>query len=497
MRAGAELERFAAFCERHLRLEDGRPFVLEEFQKTMLGDFFAGATETLILIGKKNGKTSLLAALALWHLTTVRDAQCVIAATARDQAARMADQAAGFIRRSAGLGARMRVTQRVISSLVDGGRITVLAADTDTTDGLLPPTLALVDELHRAKSAELHGLLRDSLGPRHGRMIVISTAGDDETTPLGRMRLEAYRLPHVHRDGAYRCARSANAMFAMHEWALDAEDDLDDLELVKQANPASWQTVEALRERHASPSMESWQWARFACGVWLQGEDAAISPVEWAAAAAPGAVIPAGETIAVGVDLGWKWDTTAIVPLWHTPEQKWRFGAPSILVPPRDGTSLPVDRVFGAVEAMCDRWDVTRLVLDPSADGEHLAQRVESELGVEVVAHSQRPEPMSLAAQRFAAELRSGRMEHPAHPDFTAHVLSAAPKAAPSGSWRFVKRRRPIDALIAAAMVLSVEMDSGTSTSIYEERGLLVLTLDDESEAWPSAGMLIGDREEG
>jgi len=483
--AEAELARFAAFCERHLRLEDGSPFILEPFQRTMLADYFAGAAETLILLPKKAGKTTLLAALALFHVTTTRDASVVIAASARDQASRMADQAAGFIRRSDGLGARMRVTQRVISSLVDGGRLVVLAADVDTADGLLPPSLALVDELHRAKSAELHGLLRDSLGPRHGRMLTISTAGDDELTPLGRMRSEAYRLPHVRRDGAYRYARSANAMFVLHEWALDADQDLDDLDLVKQANPASWQTVEALRERHASPSMESWQWARFACGVWAQGEDTAISPVEWAAAAVPDAVIPAGETIAVGVDLGWKWDTTAIVPLWRTEEQRWRFGAPSILVPPRDGTSLSVHEVFGAVEAMCDRWDVGRLVLDPSADGEHLAQRVESELGVEVVAHSQRPEPMSLAAQRFAAELRAGRMEHPAHPDFTAHVLAAAPKAAPSGSWRFVKRRRPIDALIAAAMVLSVGVDRDARTSVYEERGLLVLTIDDERpSAW-------------
>jgi hypothetical protein len=48
------------------------------------------------------------------------------------------------------------------------------------------------------------------------------------------------------------------------EWALDEDDDLDDLELVKQANPASWQTPELLRERHDSPSMLSWQWARFA-----------------------------------------------------------------------------------------------------------------------------------------------------------------------------------------------------------------------------------------
>jgi len=91
---------------------------------------------------------------------------------------------------------------------------------------------------------------------------------------------------------------------------------------------------------------------------------------------------------------------------------------------------------------------------------------------------------MATAAQRFAAELRSGRIEHPADPDFTAHVLAAAPKAAAGETWRFVKRRRPIDALIAAAMVLSVGIDRDARTSIYEQRGLLVLSLDEPVPHW-------------
>jgi phage terminase large subunit-like protein len=60
--APAELDQFARFCGRHLRLEDGRPLEAEEFQRRMLTDFFAGTTETLISVSKKNGKSTLIAA---------------------------------------------------------------------------------------------------------------------------------------------------------------------------------------------------------------------------------------------------------------------------------------------------------------------------------------------------------------------------------------------------------------------------------------------------
>ncbi|MBA2512778.1 MAG: hypothetical protein H0V26_00385, partial [Solirubrobacterales bacterium] len=173
-----DLDRFAEFCEQHLRLENGRPLVLEPFQRRILADYFAGTTETLVLVSKKQGKTTLLSALALWHITAQRDAECVIAAAARDQATIMLRQAGGFIRRSDALRKRLRVTQREVVSLIDGGRIRCLASDVDTADGVLP-TLALVDELHRHKSPDLYGVLRDGLGPRDGRLITISTAGDD------------------------------------------------------------------------------------------------------------------------------------------------------------------------------------------------------------------------------------------------------------------------------------------------------------------------------
>ena len=455
-----ELEEFARFCG-ELTLENGKPMVLEPFQRRMLGDFFGGATETLILVGKKNGKSTLLSSLALHHLLVTPDAECVIAAASRDQAAIMLRQARGFIRRSEALQRLMMVKQREIVSTLDDGRIRVLAADADTADGVLP-TLALVDELHRHRSADLYGVFRDGLGPREGRMITISTAGDDEDSPLGKMRKAAYSLPMVERDGAYRYAASSDGAYVLHEWALEPDQDRTDMGVVKQANPASWQTEKALKRRFVSPSMTEWQWARFACGVWLQGEDTAIGPVEWADCGVDELPAPASE-VRLGLDLGWKVDSTAVIPHWLDDDGIAYLGKPRILQPQRNGTALRKHAVLEAVRELADEYSVTEIVLDPENDGEIIAQDLE-DMGFEVIAHSQKPAPMASAAERFYAAVRERKLRHPRDDDLTRHVLNAVPKRTDDGRWRFVKENKQstkvIDALIAAAMVHSVAVDS-------------------------------------
>lgn len=432
----------------------------------MLADYFAGATETLILIPKKNGKTTLLAALALAALISTRDAEIVVAASSRDQATILFDQAFGFIGRSERLQERMVVRRgfREIRSRRDRGRIRVLASDVDTADGVIP-TLALVDELHRMRDdGALYGVFRDGLGPRHGRMITISTAGDDDDTPLGKMRKAALEQTVVEREDAYTYARSGDGGFVMHEWALNADDDLQDLELVKRANPASWQTLEALKRRRDSPSTQPWQWARFAAGVWVAGEDSAISPVDWARCAEPGLEIPDGADVFVGLDLGWKWDTTAAVPVWHDADgDRLVVGHPAILEPPRDGSSLEEEQIEAAIFAMRERWRIRAIIFDRNAGGQQLAQRLERRHRMTVVDHSQDPAPMALAAERLSAAVRSGELRHPDDPALTRHVLSAVAKATTGEKWRLVKSRsrrggfgKPIDAAIGLAMAVSV-----------------------------------------
>jgi hypothetical protein len=57
------------------------------------------------------------------------------------------------------------------------------------------------------------------------------------------------------------------------------------------------------------------RWARFGCGVWMQGEDAAISALDWGhKAVEAGQQLPPTCDIYLGLDIGWRWDTTAVVP---------------------------------------------------------------------------------------------------------------------------------------------------------------------------------------
>jgi hypothetical protein len=126
-----ELDRLGRFAG-SLKLENGDSFHLEDFQRTMLEDYFDDCRESLILISKKNGKSSLIAVLALYHLLTVPDCECVIAAASRDQAGIMLRQAQGFIRRSPKLADKLVVKQREVVHKTLGGRIRILASDVDT-----------------------------------------------------------------------------------------------------------------------------------------------------------------------------------------------------------------------------------------------------------------------------------------------------------------------------------------------------------------------------
>ena len=457
---------FAAFCS-GLSLEDGKPFALEPFERLVLEDYFDGVRESLVLLPKKNGKSTLLAALALHHLASTPNAMCPVAAASREQAMWIFDQARGFVQRSVELQAQVRVLRgyreirRRHPDAPDNpkemfGLVKVLAADEDTADGVIP-TLALVDELHRHKKPELYAVFRDGLGPRDGQMITISTAGDDEESPLGQMRQAAYALPGMTRDGAHRYVRSSD--FVLHEWALDAEEDRADMDVVKRANPASWQTPAELMRRYSSPSMKPWQWARFACGVWVFGEQGAISEREWRGCEDASATVGDGSTgVVVGVDLGWRWDTTAVVPVLAAADGGFVVGDVSIVVPPQDGSATAYETIWHVVADLAERFSHPTFVIDPEAGGEQLGQQIENELDAEVVTHSQKAVPMALAAQRLSEAISGRKLRHRGDSALSRHVSAAAARPVGEG-WRLVKPKRSgaaIDAAIALAMAVSV-----------------------------------------
>jgi phage terminase large subunit-like protein len=456
-----ELDSFARFCAA-LVLEDGQPMTLERFQREMLADYFDGAIESLILLPKKNGKSTLLAALSLFHLITTPDAECVVGAASRDQATILYDQAAGFVRRSQGLEERVQIKRgyREIRSAHDAGRVRVLAADVDTADGVIP-TLALVDELHRHKSAGLYGIFRDGLGPRSGRMLTISTAGDSEGSPLGEMRASAQRLDDSERDERHLIARSADRGYVMHEWALDRDDDVDDLRVVKLANPASWQTLEALRRRHDSPSMLPSQWARFACGLWMAADSWWISGEQWRQASTSARILP-GDRITIGFDGSRSRDATALVAcrlsdalvqvlaVWEAPEgqRDWRIH------------SSEVDAV---VARTMEHYDVARGYFDPPLWQSEIEQWSQ-DFDQRVTGWSTNSARMIHAVERFRTDLVDGKLRHANDTTLNAHVMNARMREVRGGYWLTKDRdAAKIDAAIAAVLAYEARCDAITA----------------------------------
>jgi phage terminase large subunit-like protein len=449
-----ELAAFGRFCGA-LELEDGRAMALESFQRDMLADYFAGALETLILIPKKNGKSTLLAALALYHLIVTPDAECVLGAASRDQATILYDQAAGFVRRSEGLRERVDVKRgyREMRSRRDSGRIRVLAADVDTADGVIP-TLALVDELHRHKSLGLYGVFRDGLGPRSGQMLTISTAGDHETSPLGVMRTAALDLPKIDRDGAHVRAVNTNGSYVMHEWALRKDQDLDDMLIVKLANPASWQTLAALRARHDSPSMLPWQWARFACGIWVGSEAWWIEAEDWNELVSEERLRD-GDQVALGFDGSRVGDATALVacrvsdgllqPLrvWEAPEDLPRW-------------EVPQNEVDAAVADAMERYRIMRGKFDPPLWRSEI-DRWAREYGDKAVERYETSKSrMFGAVERFRTDVATARLKHTGDATFTRHVLNVQTRETRGGGYVLTKDRpgspHKIDAAVAGVL---------------------------------------------
>jgi phage terminase large subunit-like protein len=370
----------------------------------------------------------------------------------------MYDQADGFITRSGLRGFTLHPGYRRIRFAEQMSRIQVMAADDRTGDGVIP-TLALIDELHRHRDLRLYRTWRGKLEKRGGQLAAISTRGEpggEFELALERIRREA---TDVSRDGSF--TRSASKHMVVHEWAVPETGDVTDMAVVKDANPLSTVTTEALAEKFASPTMSLPHWRRFVCNLPTRSDSAAITEAEWEDAKTT-EVIPEGERIWVGLDVAWKWDTTAAVPLWFRDKEYRLLGPAEILVPPRDGNSLDPSLVEDALLRIHERNPIHTIVMDTSR-AEQLGQWAEAEFGCTVIERQQTITSAIEDYDRFMEALRLGWLRHTGDAGLTAHALNAIAKILPRGDAVFERPsqsrnaanqdRRVIDALIAAAMV--------------------------------------------
>lgn len=457
---------------RDLELDNGQNWVLEPFQAAFLADVFSGVPETWLIVPEGNAKTTLLAGLALYHSQYRPSGRVLVAASARDQAEILYSQADGFVVRSELHGFTCLEGYRRIRFDAMNSRIQVFAADDRTGDGAIP-TLAILDELHRHRDLRLYRTWRGKLEKRGGQIVAISTRGEPGSE--FELALERIRREATDTTRTETFTRAASKRMVLHEWAVPETGDVEDFHLVKRANPLKSVTVPKLREKFASPTMTIPHWRRFVCNLPTRSDAAAITEAEWDAAKTTEA-IPPGEPIWLGLDVAYKWDTTAAVPLWWKDAEHRILGPAAILVPPRDGNSLDNGLIEQALRRIHERNPVHTVVMDQS-HAEVLGQWIVAEFGAVVV---DRPQTNAFAVtdyDRFMEALRLGWLKHSGDPGLTQHALNAIARMLPFGDARFDRpvagrmfdqERRVIDALTAASMAHSQAVMAADTPAVAE-----------------------------
>ena len=153
---------------------------LEPFQKRIAGAAAGPERELVVLLPRGQGKTTLMAAIALHHLITVSQAAVYCAASSREQARILYEAASMFARQleHPNIVVRhleLRWVDDPLEPNVVSRHLRVLAADAPKLHGLTP-SLAIIDELHAHPDDDVYVALRTATLKRPGsRLITIST----------------------------------------------------------------------------------------------------------------------------------------------------------------------------------------------------------------------------------------------------------------------------------------------------------------------------------
>jgi phage terminase large subunit-like protein len=430
------MDGFADFCAQ-IGLE------LEPFQRRIAKAAAGPEREFVALLPRGQGKSTLLAAIAVDHLLRVEKAAVYVAASSREQARVIFEIAAGFVRTldHSNLVVRhheLRYCENPEVAKVFSRHLRVLAADAPRLHGLTP-SLAIIDELHAHADDSVYLAMKTAQLKRPGcKLIVISTAGAGADSPLGRLRSRALAQPHVTRRGAVTDARGAQLRFL--EWSVDEDSDVDDPREVKRANPASWITVEGLREqREAVPDLA---YRRFHANQWTEREGHWLPAGAWQACVGQPEHVP-GEDIWIGVDVGGERSASAVI--WIN--ERLHVGC-SIYYGDQ-GVLDCVDKV----RELAGQFNVRELVFDPWRFGQ-AAQELERE-GIIVTQFPQTDVRMIPASDRLYRAIVEKRLTLPDSEELRQHAASAIARHSRRG-WRIDKLQRAdnIDAVISLCMAL-------------------------------------------
>ncbi|ANW97714.1 terminase [Thermoclostridium stercorarium subsp. thermolacticum DSM 2910] len=187
-KANRPIEFIERFCKQSKGEWIGQPLKLQLFQKAYISALFGFVhketgfrrfKETLFLVARKNGKSSLLSGIALYMLMADGEggAEVYSVATRKDQARIVFSEAVNMVRQSPALSKHLKKRKTDLYMPMTFSKFEPLASDSNTLDGLNSHCV-IIDELHAIKDRNLYEVMKQSMSARRQPLLVmITTAG--------------------------------------------------------------------------------------------------------------------------------------------------------------------------------------------------------------------------------------------------------------------------------------------------------------------------------
>jgi len=233
-RANRPIEFIERFCKHSKGEWAGQGIRLELFQKAFIQALFGFVDaqtglrqyrESFFLVGRKNGKSTLLAGLALYMLTSDGEggAEVYSTATKYAQARLLFDEAHNMIKQSPDLSKHFKKRKTDLYYSPTMSKFQPLARNSDTLDGL-NCSFCVMDELHGVRDRNLYEVMRQSQAARRQPLLVmITTAGTVRECIFDDMYSHAAQVA----DGVIQDPRFLPVLY-----------ELDDR--AEWTNPAAW-----------------------------------------------------------------------------------------------------------------------------------------------------------------------------------------------------------------------------------------------------------------
>lgn len=328
-------DRVIAFIETYCKAPEGehvgKPLALEPFQREFIKSVYdneEGTRRAILSIGRKNGKTALIAGILLAHICgpeAVLNTQIISGAMSRDQAAVVFALACKMIQLSPEMVKITRIVpsgKRIIG-LARNVEFRALSAEGKTAHGL-SPVLAILDELGQVRGPRsdfVDAIITAQGAHKNPLQIVISTQSPNDADLLSlwiddaRSSKDPHIICHIY-EAARECELMDEGAWKAANPALGKFRSLKDVEeQAKQAlrMPSAEQTFRNLvlnqRVEIISPFISR--------GVWLANSEEIDETAFYEC------------PVFVGLDLSAKTDLTAMVLVaykngkWHVKPIVW------------------------------------------------------------------------------------------------------------------------------------------------------------------------------